>query len=100
MGREQRHAPDDDEAVEVKIARKEDAQTSVYYKDNLEVDLSTLLDITEGAGAVTYTLISAEGEIKGSVLSCPLQCEYEIQVTVTKTDTHKGATGEIDGPWV
>lgn len=71
MGREQRHAPADDEAVEVKIARKEDAQTSVYYKDNLEVDLSTLLDITEGAGAVTYTLISAEGEIKGSVFSRP-----------------------------
>ena len=57
--------------VEVKIALKEDAQTSVYYKDNLKVDLSTLLDITEGAGAVTYTLISAEGEIKGSVFSRP-----------------------------
>ena len=99
--------------VEVTVALKEDAQTSVYFKDDLTVDLSSLLEITEGAGEVTYTLTGATGSIVGSTLSCPLQGDYEIRVTVAETVTHKSATftfvisvlpdlatGSFDGEWV
>ena len=101
------------QAKHVTIALKEGAETTVYYKDNLTVDLSTLLDITEGAGEVTYTLITATGSIEGSVLSCPLQETYTVKVTVAQTATHKSAeytftitvtqdpaTGDFDGEWV
>jgi hypothetical protein len=99
--------------VEVTVALKEGAQTSVYFKDNLTVDLSSLLEITEGAGEVTYTLTGATGSIEGSTLSCPFEGDYEIRVTVAETVTHKSATftfvisvepdpatGSFDGEWV
>ena len=101
------------EPVDVSIALKQGAKVSYYWENGLTIDLSALLDITEGAGEVTYTLTSSKGSINGAILSCPLVAEYTITVTTAETATHKAGsftftikvesdpnTGEFDGEWV
>ena len=97
----------------VSIALKNGAKVSYYFEDGLTIALPTLLDITDGAGEVTYTLTSSKGSINGSVLSCPLVANYTVTVTTAETATHKAGaftftimvesdpnTDDFDGEWV
>ncbi len=101
--------------AEAIIAVKDGASLNKYWNDD-PVDLSALLDIPSGAGAITYTLTSSpynRGSISGSVLTCGLVGEYAITVTTAENDNYTAgsfsftyevktdpATGDFDGEGV
>ena len=94
------------------IAQKEGATLNYYWEDGLTIDIADLVDVTEGA-VCSYTLETDNGEMEGSVLTCPLVGTYTVCVTAAETDTQTAAsytftitvetnpnTGSFEGDWV
>lgn len=85
-----------------------------FFNDNdNKLDLSTLFTLPEGAGNVTYELISGSGTLDGSILNIELQGTERIKVTVAETENHSAdefeitvtveapkGSGSFDGEWV
>ena len=103
------------EKLNVTISVKQGVSLEVYWNSSEQLDLSTLIDITEGAGTTTYTLTSATVgmcSIEGTILSFKLIGDYTITVTTAETDVYNSAsytftvnivsdpaTGEFETEW-
>lgn len=91
-----------------------DISKTVYFNDNNnKLDLSILFTLPDGAGNVTYELISGEGTLDGSTLNIVLQGTEKIKATVAETETCSADefestvtveapkdSGSFDGEWV
>lgn len=91
-----------------------DISKTVYFNDNdNKLDLSTLFALPDGAGSVTYELVSGDGNLDGSTLNIVLQGAEKIKVTVAETETYSAdefeitvtveapkGSGSFDGEWV
>lgn len=91
-----------------------DISKTVYYNDNdNKLDLSTLFTLPDGAGNVTYELVSGSGNLDGSTLNIVLQGTEKIKVTIAETENYSGdefeitvtvaapkGSGSFDGEWV